>query len=576
MKVGPYEIQNELGAGGMGRVRLARAPDGRRVVLKNCLRDDPDDDQRLRDEARVGLRLRHPGVVETVELLEVADEHGKQRPVLVTAFVDGVSLLELRRTLPLSPALVCRLGRQLAAALDAIHGIVDEEGRPLGVLHRDVTAANCMLGDDGDARLIDFGIARSRESRALRTQTGLVRGTLRYLAPELFAGSGYSVQSDLWSLGVVLFEALVGRPAVTGNDVAAMGRICVGNLMELHPGETPDPRVLRALSQLLQKKPADRPRTARDAAAIFAMHEKALEKEHARRSVDDAQAAVSVVRARWNIATAMHASPRDVDETSGLAIDVDVDEPPFSHLPETVAVPDVEASTPRVQVLPAGRTAADALRDYAQSLASIEKQLLRVAEANAHADAAARARSAVLQDTSLWALPPGLDADVALMVGAPEVFATPPETIILPPGPAPVARTTTPPPLPASSPQAAPPLAFDVVATADTPARPRAGTPGIDAATGAPIAMVVGEADDAAVDGPIHDLLGAFLADDDTPTPTLSPLQQRQRLAALIPHDVHAPARTTTPSTVVRRAALALLLIAVGVGTALLVATMLR
>ena len=550
MKVGPYEIKHELGAGGMGRVRLARAVDGRLVVLKNCLRDDDDDDDRLRDEARVGLRLRHPGVVETVGLLEVPDERGKVRPVLVTAFVDGVSLLELRKTRPLSPALVCRLGRQLAAALDAIHGIVDDEGRPLGVLHRDVTAANCLLGDDGDARLIDFGIARSRESRALRTQTGLVRGTLRYLAPEIFAGTGYSVQSDLWSLGVVLFEALVGRAAVTGNDVAAMGRICVGNLMELYPGETPDPRVLRALSQLLQKKPADRPRSARDAAAIFAMHEKALEKEHARRSADDAKSAVFVVRARLNVPTALHAGvhdgAQDIDETSGLSLELDVDEPPFSHLPETEAQVDVsdEVSTPRLSVLPPGRTAVDDLREYAASLVAIEKQLHHVAEANATADAAARARSAVLQNTALWALPPGLDADVALMTGAPEVFLTPPETMIVPPSPSSSPSSETAPPRAAPSP-AAPPLVFDVVATADTPARPRAGM------------------------APIDDVLGAFLSDDDTPTPTLSPLQQRRALQAI------EPPASPQPSAL-RRAALALVLIGLGVAVAVAVAAALR
>jgi serine/threonine-protein kinase len=574
MKVGPYEIQNELGAGGMGRVRLARAADGRLVVLKNCLRDDPDDDERLRDEARVGLRLRHPGVVETVELLEVKDERGRDRPVLVTAFVAGVSLLELRRTQPLSAALVCRLGRQLAAALDAIHGIVDEVGRPLGVLHRDVTAANCLMGDDGDARLIDFGIARSRESRALRTQTGLVRGTLRYLAPETFAGTGYSVQSDLWSLGVVLFEALVGRAAVAGNDIAAMGRICVGNLMELQPGEAPDPRVLRALSQLLQKKPEDRPRSARDAAALFAMHEKALEKEHGRRSVDDAKAAVLVVRARLNVPTARHAGVdtglrTDVpgpDETSGLV--VEVDEAPFSHLPETAAddaavaaAGGAEAPTPRLAVAPPGRTAVDDLRDYAASLASIEKQLHHVAEANASADAAARARSAVLQDTSLWALPPGLAADVALMTGAPEVFATPPETQILPSVP----TSSSPASSPASSsvvqqvprapqaPLAAPPLVFDVVATADTPSRPRAGANAID------------------------DVLGAFLADDDTPTPTLSPLQQQRALSALVPSPSPlSPLSPLSSLSPLRRAALALLLIALGVGVAVGVAALLR
>lgn len=141
------------------------------------------------------------------------------------------------------------IGRQIADALDTIHECTDEQGKRLGVLHRDVTAGNLTVDVDGCARLIDLGIARSRESRAMRTETGMLRGTLRYLAPELFDAGQQSAQSDLWALGVVLWEALVGRPAVTGSDIVAMGRICTGLLMALEPGESsPEPRVQRAIA----------------------------------------------------------------------------------------------------------------------------------------------------------------------------------------------------------------------------------------------------------------------------------------------------------------------------------------
>ncbi len=276
MRIGRYEVIDEIGAGGMGRVRLARDPSGRLVVLKTALRNDVDDDERLRDEARVGLRVRHPSLVETLDLFDYDDgKSGRSRPVLVTAYVPGVSLLELRRVGAVHPLVVCRLGRQLAEALDAIHDARADDGTPLGVLHRDVTAGNCLIGHDGRARLIDLGISRSTESKALRTETGLLRGTLRYLAPELFDGGQYSAQSDLWALGVVLWEALIGRSAVSGSDAVAVGRICSGSLMSLDDGEVVEPRVARAISQLLKKSPNDRPRRAREAAALFAMLEKA-------------------------------------------------------------------------------------------------------------------------------------------------------------------------------------------------------------------------------------------------------------------------------------------------------------
>jgi serine/threonine protein kinase len=276
VQIGQYKVIDEIGGGGMGRVRLARDASGRLVVLKNALRDHPDDDERLRDEARVGRFVRHPGLVDTIELIHIADGYNKQRPVLVTAFVPGVSLLELRNVGPLPPAVVCQIGRELGEAIDALHHATDNNGAPLGVIHRDVTAGNCLLGHDGHARLIDLGIASSKENRALRTEAGLLRGTLRYLAPELFDGGRYTTRSDLWALGVVLWEALLGRSAVLGTDAAAVGRICAGSIMILEDNEAPEPRVSHAISQLLHKDPLKRPQRGNDVAALFAAVERSL------------------------------------------------------------------------------------------------------------------------------------------------------------------------------------------------------------------------------------------------------------------------------------------------------------
>jgi len=561
MKVGPYEIRAELGAGGMGRARLARATDGRLVVLKSCLRDDDDDDERLRDEARVGLRLRHPGVVETVELLEVDDERGQRRPVLVTAFVQGMELLQLRRCGPLPPSVVCRLGRQLGAALGAIHGIVDEAGRPLGVLHRDVTAANCLLGDDGEARLVDLGIARAHDSRAVRTDAGLVRGTLRYLAPEVFAGAGYSMQSDLWSLGVVLFEALVGRPAVTGNDVLAMGRICVGDLTELLPGEDPDPRVLRAIARLLQKRPDDRPRCARDVAAVFAMHEKAMAREQGRASAADARAAVFVARARADAATDAVPMVLDANETSGFL--PDVHEQPFSLLPLIAGVDDSFAAAPpsssSLSSAPRpGRTAADDRRDYAASLLALENQQHHVQEGDAFAAAAARARSAILQDKTLWAPRLVLAAADALLLAGGD-FALPPETTFsewAPSSSSPSPATASLPPPPATaSPASASPRVFDAIVTADTTAWGRGVARGTRRAE------------------PLEEVLSAFLRDDDSPRSSPpAPLAFASRRALVV---AGAPLPLVVPPPL-QRLATALWLIGFGTAVALVAALLTR
>src|SRR5690606_20995480 len=132
-----------------------------KVVLKTPHLKSDDLNDRLRDEARVGIRLAHPALVETLDLFE---HEGK--PVLVVAFIDGVSIDGLRRKTRLPPASVARIGWQIAQGLHAVHCATDENGRALHMVHRDVTAPNVLIDKRGDARLIDLGIARSVENLA--------------------------------------------------------------------------------------------------------------------------------------------------------------------------------------------------------------------------------------------------------------------------------------------------------------------------------------------------------------------------------------------------------------------------
>lgn len=268
MRLGKFEVVRHLGAGGMSTVWLARGPvpatftapasSSGLVVLKQQLR--PDDDDGLREEGRVGMQLRHPGVVQTLGCFD--DDTG--RPVLALEYVAGVPLAQLRRRGPLPAPAVCRVGADIAEALGALHDV--------GVLHRDVTPTNVIVSHDGSARLIDLGIARSHESegKVERTVTGSVRGTLRYLAPELFDGAPHSPATDLWALGVCLFELSLGRAAVTGPEAVQLGAVVRGHLLSLQPSERLEPIVADSVARLCNRDRAQRFAHARDAARVLA------------------------------------------------------------------------------------------------------------------------------------------------------------------------------------------------------------------------------------------------------------------------------------------------------------------
>jgi serine/threonine protein kinase len=217
--IGPYRIIERLGAGGMGEVYLAEDTRlGRLVALKILLAYFASDGARLRRfqrEARAASALNHANILTIYEVGEAGDTH-----FIAAEFIDGRTLRELISGQQLSPGEVLDVGVQVASALEAAHAA--------GIIHRDVKPENIMLREDGVVKILDFGIAKLTEvvppessSEALtaiktQTETGVVMGTAGYMSPEQARGLRVDERTDVWSLGVVLYEMLAGRAPFAG------------------------------------------------------------------------------------------------------------------------------------------------------------------------------------------------------------------------------------------------------------------------------------------------------------------------------------------------------------------------
>src|SRR5258705_5724891 len=198
-----YRILRPLGAGGMGEVYLAEDERlGRRVALKFLPRadaTDPERRERLRREARALASLSHPGIA----AIYAREEH-QDRLFLVMEFIEGETLAQrlTRRPLPV-PELIER-GRVLAEALTQAHA--------RGVIHRDIKPSNILITPEGQTKLADFGLALHEGDTRL-TAEGSTAGTAEHMSPEQTHGAALDARSDIFSLGVVLYEALTGtRP----------------------------------------------------------------------------------------------------------------------------------------------------------------------------------------------------------------------------------------------------------------------------------------------------------------------------------------------------------------------------
>ncbi|MCC6999797.1 MAG: protein kinase [Deltaproteobacteria bacterium] len=232
--IGKYTIIRRLAIGGMAELLLA-ASDGTPgpVVLKRPLPQYLLDDEYLRmfvDEARIASLLRHDNIA---RILDVGEHEGS--PFFTMEYVHGKDLRTLqiaaRRRgagLPLPYAMELVLG--VARALHHAHEQVDETGSPLGIVHRDVTPANVLVDFEGGVKLIDFGVVKAR-TRQTETRAGIIKGKIAYMSPEQARGMAVDRRSDIYALGVLLYELTTGtRLYKTGSDFELLTQITTGTV----------------------------------------------------------------------------------------------------------------------------------------------------------------------------------------------------------------------------------------------------------------------------------------------------------------------------------------------------------
>ncbi len=254
-----YEIIDELGRGGMGVVYRARDREldddiAIKVVRAELVKTDSGLIDRLKMETRLARRITHPNVVRSHDLGEWMGMH-----YLTMEFVQGITveaLIESHGRLSVASALA--IGTQLAEALTVAH---EQQ-----IIHRDIKPANLLVDDDGVLKVTDFGLARPIENYAGYTNHGMVVGTPQYMAPEQIFGNVVDERSDLFAVGVVLYECLTGLPPYDANSpTEIVARMVDGPAV---PVDTlvPDvaPAVSALIAQLLQYDPKDRMQTARE------------------------------------------------------------------------------------------------------------------------------------------------------------------------------------------------------------------------------------------------------------------------------------------------------------------------
>ena len=257
-----YELGELLGRGGMGEVHAATDLRLERAVAIKVLRSDLAEQEKLRGrferEARAAARINHPNVV---AIYDIGEEDGV--PFIVMERLPGNSLSRELASGRLDQDRACSLGIEILSALGAAH--------QLGVIHRDIKPSNILLDPESHAKVADFGIAKLAEEDS-QTTMGIVFGTASYLAPERLAGHVATPASDLYAVGVLLFEALAGRPPFQGDTplalVEAISRGASQPLRELRPDV--DPAVVAVVERAMRQDPDERYASASEMAAALA------------------------------------------------------------------------------------------------------------------------------------------------------------------------------------------------------------------------------------------------------------------------------------------------------------------
>lgn len=253
-----YQLAEPIAAGGVGQVwRAADLLLDREVAVK-LLRpeyaDHPDTLERFRAEAKHAGSLTHPCVA---RVYDYGNAGPAVPPYLVMEYVDGPSLADMLAVDPVHPIVALDVAAQAAAGLDAAHRI--------GLVHRDIKPGNILVGADGLVKITDFGIAHAAGSAPI-TGPGLVMGTTQYMAPERIAGGQATPASDLYALGILIYECLTGLPPYDGGTAEVMAGHLYLPMPPLPAGAPPELDEL--ITRLTAKDPAARMSDAAEVAAI--------------------------------------------------------------------------------------------------------------------------------------------------------------------------------------------------------------------------------------------------------------------------------------------------------------------
>ena len=321
---GRYQLLRKIASGGMGQVLLAKKGQDdfeKLVVIKRILPHLVEDEEfftMFKDEAKITMRLDHPNIA---RINEFGVEHGVHFIEMEYVAGEDARRIEKRaaaanRGIPVG--VIIRIIADAAAGLDFAHKARDAKGQPLNLVHRDVSPQNVLVGFDGSVKLIDFGVAKAA-GRAQHTATGILKGKFPYMSPEQARGDELDPRSDVFALGIVLWELLTGRRLFKGENDLATQKLVLACQVPAPSSVEPsvpaglDPIVLKALA----KDAADR---YPDAAA-FRM---ALEDFALSNAIPSSAAHLSAfMQELYAERIAKEADPRTFEEDSGLT-DLDV------------------------------------------------------------------------------------------------------------------------------------------------------------------------------------------------------------------------------------------------------------
>ena len=274
---GKYHLIEAIAAGGMAELYRAKLYGAGgfekdlaiKKVLPQLIRDEAFV-QMFMDEAMITVTLNHGNIVSVIDFGEVDGEY-----YLVMEYVDGVNLQILIKKSqeinnPVPVPIACYTAQNICRGLDYAHRKVGPEGKPLEIVHRDVSPQNILLSFEGEVKIVDFGIARAA-SRITSTQAGVIKGKVAYMSPEQLTGQGVDNRSDIFSAGIILYEMLTNRrPFEGGTPQETMAQISRGNFEKPHKlNKKVDKKLTAIIKKSLERNPKKRYKTAGEMATAL-------------------------------------------------------------------------------------------------------------------------------------------------------------------------------------------------------------------------------------------------------------------------------------------------------------------